>query len=255
MIELRPLTRQSLFSAIILIGLLLETAGAQTVQLPTTHTFSLDTTVMVPDQGGSYSGGIGRFSESSSSRGPLSASSNYGRSARQSNSQTKVSIIDLEELDRELAEQTVPTRRAWNGNATSHNTGVDTTLGNSKENADLQKAKDAVGKASIRTREPQINNRSELSIGERPSYDYLAILSHVPSAPEDSFMALEDASYYLEQARKAKDRRHWSTVEVYYLLAWKSLPPSRRQAAIAHWNKPKLESLEQTTKTPQATRK
>jgi hypothetical protein len=104
----------------------------------------------------------------------------------------------------------------------------------------MQKAKEALNQQKIETRAPDLNFRSRLTVNEQPKYDYLATLSHVPQQATISSTSLEDAAYYLEQARQAKNKGHWSAVEVYYGLAWKALPPSRRQAAIAHWEKPKV---------------
>ena len=217
---------------------------AQMVQLPTRQAFSLGTTVVATNQGSAYAGGIGRSYESSSSRGPFSSTRSYGRNATQGNAQVRVSIIDLEELDNELALQSSPARLAWNGSNTSY-ASAETTNPKTDEN---KRAKEALEGISMVPSRPELKDHSELTINEKPSYEYLATLSHVPAPTPNSATALEDVAYYLEEARKAKDRRHWSAVEVYYLLAWKALPEHRRQAAIANWNKPKSESKEPSTK-------
>ncbi len=233
---------------------------AQTVQLPTTRVFSLDTTVAVPDQGSAYLGGVGRSAASSSRRGPLSTSRAYGQSSTQGSASVNAKVINLEELDRELRIQTTPPQRATYGFDRSREPGEeeinenkpDTDKNNLK--SDTEKAKDALNKSKIATRAPDLNFRSRLTVNEQPKYDYLATLSHVPAQQETSPTALEDAAYYLEQARQAKNKGHWSAVEVYYGLAWKALPPNRRQAAIAHWNKPKLEPTKKT-QTPNDAKK
>ena len=217
--------------------LLLGELKAQTVQLPTMRVFSLDTTVAVPDQGSAYLGGIGRSAQSSSSRGPLSTGRAYGSSTTQGTARVSASIIDLEELDRELRVQTTPPQRGSYGSNRSREPSED----NPNSKTDTEKAKDALNKPKIETRAPDLNFRSRLSVNEQPKYDYLATLSHIPAQEVISSTSLEDAAYYLEQARLAKNKGHWSAVEVYYGLAWKALPPNRRQAAIANWNKPKLE--------------
>jgi len=209
---------------------------AQTVQLPTMRVFSLDTTVAVPDQGSAYLGGIGRSAQSSSSRGPLSTGRAYGSSTTQGTARVNASIIDLEELDRELRVQTTPPRRGSYGFDGSGVSSED----NPNLKTDTEKAKDALNNPKIETRTPDLNFRSRLTVNEQPKYDYLVTLSHVPAQEVISSTSLEDAAYYLEQARQAKNKGHWSAVEVYYGLAWKALPLNRRQAAIAHWNKPKL---------------
>ncbi|MCY2975626.1 MAG: hypothetical protein NTW52_13285 [Planctomycetota bacterium] len=227
---------------------------AQTVQLPTTRVFSLDTTVAVPDQGSAYLGGIGRSSTSTSRRGPLSTSRAYGQSSTQGTANVSARIIDLDELDRELRIQTTPPQRATYGFDRSREPGDEEHGDNmpGKDNADsksdTEKARDSLDKAKIATRAPDLNFASRLTVNEQPKYDYLATLSHIPAQQEISSTSLEDAAYYLEQARQAKNKGHWSAVEVYYGLAWKALPPNRRQAAIAHWNKPKLEPTKKSQK-------
>lgn len=233
---------------------------AQTVQLPTSRVFSLDTTVAVPDQGSAYLGGIGRSASSTSRRGPLSTSRAYGQSSTQGSASVTAKVINLEELDRELRIQTTPPQRATYGFDRSREPGDEEHGDNKpgKDNADsksdTEKARDALDKAKIATRAPDLNFASRLTVNEQPKYDYLATLSHVPAQQDISSTSLEDAAYYLEQARQAKNKGHWSAVEVYYGLAWKALPPNRRQAAIAHWNKPKLEPTKKS-QTPNDAKK
>ncbi len=223
---------------------------AQTVQLPTTRVFSLDTTVAVPDQGSAYLGGIGRSATSTSRRGPLSTSRAYGQSSTQGTASVSAKVINLDELDRELRIQTTPPQRATYGFDRSREPSDD----NADSKSDTEKARDALNKPKIATRAPELNFGSRLTVNEQPKYDYLATLSHVPAQQEISSTSLEDAAYYLEQARQAKNKGHWSAVEVYYGLAWKALPPNRRQAAIAHWNKPKLEPTKKS-QTPNDSKK
>jgi len=234
--------------------------AAQTVQLPTSRVFSLDTTVAVPDQGSAYLGGIGRSATSTSRRGPPSTSRAYGQSSTQGTASVSAKVINLDELDRELRIQTTPPQRATYGFDRSREPGDEEHGDNKpgKDNADsksdAEKARDALDKAKIATRAPDLNFASRLTVNEQPKYDYLATLSHVPAQQEISSTSLEDAAYYLEQARQAKNKGHWSAVEVYYGLAWKALPPNRRQAAISHWNKPKLEPIKKT-QTPNDAKK
>jgi hypothetical protein len=76
-----------------------QSAIPSVVQLPSFQTFSYSGTVVVPDSGGAYLGGVSRSSSSSSRRG---LSRGFGFA--QSNSQLSVhpTIIDNNEIDRQL---------------------------------------------------------------------------------------------------------------------------------------------------------
>lgn len=52
------------------IALLTTAAHAQVVQLPSLRSFSVRTSVLVPDSGGAYLGGVNRSSHWMTSRGP-----------------------------------------------------------------------------------------------------------------------------------------------------------------------------------------
>ncbi len=41
----------------------------------------------------------------------------------------------------------------------------------------------------------------------------------------------EDARYYLSLASDARRQGHWTSVELYYQLAWEALPDHRRKIA------------------------
>ena len=88
------------------IGLTFVLAGnawAQTVQLPTFRYFSVDTTVSVPDRGGAFLGGVNRASSGSTTQGfgPLRNRA-IGGSTGASGVSVHATIIDHEELDREV---------------------------------------------------------------------------------------------------------------------------------------------------------
>ena len=75
-------------------------ASAQTVQLPSFHYNTTNTTVLVPDQGDALLGGIGRSSSSRVERGP----SNRAIGGTNSAGSTRVTaqIHDLDAMDREV---------------------------------------------------------------------------------------------------------------------------------------------------------
>ncbi|MBC8354217.1 MAG: hypothetical protein H8E66_19665 [Planctomycetes bacterium] len=88
-------------------------ARAQVVQLPTFHSFSVSTTVSVPDRGAAYLGGVTRGAWSSSSRGVpglshvpglnrLFANRGIGSSVSSSHAYATATIIDHSEMDRAL---------------------------------------------------------------------------------------------------------------------------------------------------------
>ena len=88
-----------------------------TVQLPTFRTFSMSTTIVVPDRGRVHAGGVNRSHRSSSRRGtPLlpSTSHAYGNGTSAGGVSVSAHIHDMQELDRaRLAEwdQIKATRR------------------------------------------------------------------------------------------------------------------------------------------------
>jgi len=88
-------------------------AQAQVVQLPTFHSFSVSTTVSVPDRGAAYLGGVSRGAWSSSSRGVpgfgkvpglnrLFTNRGSGSSVSSSHAYATATIIDHAEMDRTL---------------------------------------------------------------------------------------------------------------------------------------------------------
>lgn len=85
----------------------LQTVAAQTVQLPTIHQFGYSGSVLVPDGGTAALGSYGSASQSSSQSGWLLPQSS-GRSSGITSAGASVttSIIDLQQMDRELLGQT-----------------------------------------------------------------------------------------------------------------------------------------------------
>lgn len=61
-------------------------------------------------------------------------------------------------------------------------------------------------------------------------YEYLAAITHQERTGPDPMNS--DATYYLSLAANAKQQRHWAAVELYYKLAWESLPEGRRESVL-----------------------
>jgi len=83
------------------------------------------------------------------------------------------------------------------------------------------------------------------SPAKNAEYEYLAALTHPEK--KDSSQMNPDTNYYLALASNAKQQRHWAAVELYYKLAWESLPEARREsvskALFEARSKPVVDSL------------
>ncbi len=176
------------------------TASAQVVQLPTTGSFSLSTSVAVPDSGGVYLGGNASSRAGSSSRGMGLGTSAIGSSTTGGGVSVHATVIDLDELDRMI--------RSQSGAITY----------DPKLNPFNPKAPPRVATAP----------RSQVVT---PAYEYLATLSGHGNKVE---LPDPDAiKYYLTLAHAAQQKGNWASVKLYYMLAWNELPPARREAALA----------------------
>ncbi len=186
-----------LISISVLGNLLVGSAMAQVVQIPTVGTFSLQTSVMVPDSGSAYLGGNQRGAVGSNSLGPGS----IARGAMQTAAGASVhaTIIDLNELDVMIRSQ----------------------AGSKPTVPDL---------VSIRSKPPQYSLKANGTSTKNAEYEYLAALSHSEATSPDKMSS--DTSYYLALANNAKQQRHWAAVELYYKLAWESLPAARRESVL-----------------------
>ncbi|MFN7289085.1 MAG: hypothetical protein ACK5YR_06235 [Pirellula sp.] len=172
-------------------------ANAQsfTVQLPTQGTFSIQSSVAVPDGGEMNLGGNTRYSAGSVQRGGARA---IGSSYGSSNATVKATIIDLDELDRLIRSEanTRPIPVDWS-----------------------------------KVAPPKVGNdiNHDQTIPDRPpAYAYMMAMSTKPTEKKNS---IEDARYYLSLASDARRRGHWTSVELYYQMAWDALPENRKQLA------------------------
>lgn len=178
-------------------------ASGQIVQLPTMGTFSISGGALVPDSGGAYLGGS-RRSLGGGSR--LPGASAYGESRAAAGASIHATIIDLDELDRMIRSET----QTKGG------------LGNQ-----VLSGPNALTAKSTKVQPNSLQSRAKQDAP--PRYAYLMAMSH---SPVDDQKAIDDAKYYLNLAEEARRKQRWSTVEMYYTQAWKSLPEGRRHSAM-----------------------
>ena len=196
----------------------IDTVDAQVVQLPTTGTFSIQSSVSVPDSGAAYLGGNRAGAMGRQSRGSLgpAGSTAYGSQMSSAAASVRATIIDLDELDRLIRSQAG--------------------------------AKAAIPNLTTESVRPPMrmsdSTRQPIPIA---SYEYLAALSHDEKvAPE---RVSEDTRYYLSLAAGARQKGHWHAVELYYKLAWESLPVERRENALVALANARSSSEKSNTKS------
>lgn len=102
-------------------GLLIPAVNAQVVQLPSMHTFTIRTSVLVPDSGGAYLGGTRRSLQGSTSRGipglgAVGRNTARGGTVAGTGVMVHATVIDHEELD-ELVLSEARARREGRGDA------------------------------------------------------------------------------------------------------------------------------------------
>lgn len=170
---------------------------SQIVQLPTSSTFSLQTSVMVPDSGSAALGGYRRNAIGSQSSGPGSLAS--GASRTLANATVRATIIDLNELDLMIRSQ----------------------AGSNPISPDFSSKQSRLSQYSTGQKGVPLQNAE---------YEYLAAITHQERTGKESMSS--DATYYLNLASNAKQQRHWAAVELYYKLAWESLPEVRRESVL-----------------------
>ena len=173
-----------------------QTGSAQVVQLPTLGTFSIQTTVSAPDSGSAYAGGRRYTASGGSSQGASRTSSGLTLA---NGTSVHATVIDLNELDKMISSQSAS--KPYEPDLTRENSNV----------------------------KPQsISNAGKAD--PPPQYAYLMAMSH---STVDVERSIEDARYYLSLASEARRKSQWGAVEFYYQMAWKSLPESRRNIALA----------------------
>lgn len=94
------------------------TARAQTLQLPSRQVFSVNTSVLVPDRGGAYLGGVSRSSQGLTQRGPWRNRA-LGGSAGGVGASVHVTVIDHRALDRAVLAEAAERRAARSGESSA----------------------------------------------------------------------------------------------------------------------------------------
>lgn len=175
---------------------------ATTVQLPTFNTFSVSTTVSVPDRGGAYLGGIGRAYSGRNENGipivgklpflgPITGGRGIGSSTSSSGVSVHATIIDHEELDKAV----------------------------------LAEAASKRGAESPRV-QPRKSTDSE--VAHKPFESVAAIKARV--AAEDAARQ-EQAEAYIQKAESAETAGRLASARSYYLLAARHSQGERQQEA------------------------
>jgi hypothetical protein len=86
-------------AALLALGSLCETSSGQTIQQPIFEQIGVQTSVMVPDRGGVYLGGVKRLREGSGGSTPFGLGSSIGREVSNTGISAHVYISDLHEMD------------------------------------------------------------------------------------------------------------------------------------------------------------
>ncbi|MFO0013678.1 MAG: hypothetical protein ACK553_13105 [Planctomycetota bacterium] len=188
-----------ILSLVCLFSFPIESALGQVVQLPGAGSFNLSTTVAVPDSGSSSLGSSGYGRMGTASRGPMATGAARGATAGGGQASMHATVIDLTELDSMIRSQTgkVPAQPKLQASAPQAHVHIRTAP------------------------------RGRV---HRPEYDYLAALSRNGLVVENQDH--DAVAYYLGMAERARNRGNWSSVELYYRLAWQHLPLARREAAL-----------------------
>lgn len=175
---------------------------ATTVQLPTFNTFSVNTTVSVPDRGAAYLGGIGRAYSGRNENGipivgklpflgPITGGRAIGSSTSSSGVSVHATIIDHEELDKAV----------------------------------LAEAANERGAVAPRV---QPRKASDSDVAHTPFESVAAIKARV--AAEDA-ARLQQADVYIQKAETAETAGRLAAARSYYLLAAKNSQGERQQEA------------------------
>ncbi len=105
-----------LTAAVVFFSVCAGTVWSQAVQLPTYRYFSVGTTVLVPDRGSAYMGGVNSSRSGSTTRGlpglgPLTRNRSMGSSTGGSSMTVHATIHDFEEMDRMILERAAAMHR------------------------------------------------------------------------------------------------------------------------------------------------
>jgi hypothetical protein len=187
-------------------------AFSQVVQLPTLRTFSLQTSVLVPDGGTTSLGGNTRTADWLRT-GPGLTSRSSASNRLTSNASVSAQIIDLQALDQAILGQVATGR-------------VQPSLVNGKR----LKSDSPEGFQSILDQQSKVlRGQAASSSVPPPTKSSIANSFERKSVPE----RLADVEFYLRQAKQATSKGRWASVEVFYQLAWQALPEQDRAKVLA----------------------
>lgn len=191
------------------------TCDAQVVQLPSTRVFQSNTSVMVPDQGTVVMGGVGRGYQSTVNRGGFPfGNSGFASGYQYSQLSVTASIIDLEELDLAIrGGLAAPTGRA--------------------AASSIQPMGPYAGPPRTSRALPSRDPGPPKGAWQQLLASGAGTLALPPAAESGN-----EAAYYLEMARQAKNDMHFAAARVYYQMALESLPPNALNVVKEQLNKP-----------------
>lgn len=153
-----------------------------TIQQPAIGTFGVATTVVVPDRGSAFLGGVGGALESSKSFGPFQRGSSIGRDVFHRGASTSVFIHDFEAMDRYLL-----------GQADGDNTDLRSLTGQ------------AAGAYGLLRKLPATND----------------VLVDTPGDDERKALPSDRATFYLGKAKAAEERGATAVAKMHYRMAAK----------------------------------
>jgi hypothetical protein len=184
--------------------------AAQVVQLPSVGTFSISTSVAVPDRGNMAVGGLGTASSGRLQRGPGIGPYAAGGTRGGTHASLHTTVIDLDELDRMIRSQTGKYPSTPELASTDPNPHV------------------------------RIPTKPRGRIA-RPEYDYLMALSGHGQVVQHQDM--DAVRYYLTLAEHARLKGNWAAVKLYYEQAWNHLPEKRRVAVLEALSQARTQSI------------
>lgn len=189
----------------------------QTVQLPTVSNFSIQTDVLVPDQGSASLGGVSRSASGSTYRSGIPTNRSIGSSMGSSHASVHVQIIDLDALDKAIL-----------GAA---NVGQQSTQ---KTKSDIVSALNKIGDVkpdAASELADYVRGRSQVK--RIPEYTYILEMHESTSRSIERYPSSpEDVRQFLLKARQAKHDGRWLVADVYMQQAWQRLTPQGRQLVL-----------------------
>ena len=236
--------------------------AGQVVQMPTLGTFSVDTSVSVPDSGAGFLGSSGKGQWGSVTRGGIPRNRGIGSQVTLPMASVHVQILDLDALDQAIlaaaqGESNQPhSQRASVAEAKKARPNPKAALPmGSNAATENQAARDRLSGARKSGRSTPRSSSSEPlspyppkddptfgslssatnSMHRDADYNYLATLSH-PSLVESNDRTSDDVRFYLNRAQAARRNGQWASAQLFYEQAWGRLSDSKQKSAIDFMN-------------------